>query len=168
MASSVSTGTSVRPAALTGWRLLLTRPARMPYNWLVAAVLTANVVIAVLIVTDWAPTTLADPVTLLIILSGANLTVAVLIRQQYVINLLFRIATSASRSVPLAIRRHLAKVYHFGGVHVGSAVAAVIWFLAGSVALLLSAEFSIASKIVALALVVCLLGVLVPAPDSEA
>ncbi|MEM8532882.1 MAG: hypothetical protein AAGF95_18690, partial [Chloroflexota bacterium] len=50
-----------------------------------------------------------------------NIAVAILIRQQYVINLLFWIATSAPTSWPLSIRWALGKVYHFGGIHSGCA-----------------------------------------------
>ncbi|MGD9047316.1 MAG: hypothetical protein PVF77_04640, partial [Anaerolineae bacterium] len=42
----------------------------------------------------------------------ANLSLTILIRQQYVTNLLFRIATSAPTSWPLSIRWRLGKVYH--------------------------------------------------------
>ena len=58
----------------------------------------------------------------------ANFTVAILIRQQYVINLLFWLATRAPTSWPLSIRWNLAKVYHFGGLHSGCAVIGTIWF----------------------------------------
>jgi hypothetical protein len=60
----------------------------------------------------------------------ANFALAILIRQQYVINLLFRLATSAPTGWPLRIRWTLGKVYHFGGVHVGGAIAGTLWFLA--------------------------------------
>ncbi|GGR88910.1 hypothetical protein GCM10010269_29980 [Streptomyces humidus] len=60
----------------------------------------------------------------------ANLALAVLIRQQYVVNLLFRLATSAPTHWPLRLRRTLGKVYHFGGLHVGAALAGAAWFLA--------------------------------------
>ncbi|WP_461537235.1 hypothetical protein [Spongorhabdus nitratireducens] len=58
----------------------------------------------------------------------ANFALAVLIRQQYVINFLFWLATRAPVSWPLAIRWTLAKVYHFGGLHSGSAMAATLWY----------------------------------------
>lgn len=60
----------------------------------------------------------------------ANLALAVLIRQQYVVNLLFRLATSAPTHWPLRLRWMLGKVYHFGGLHVGGALAGTVWFLA--------------------------------------
>ncbi|MFC0112659.1 membrane protein [Kibdelosporangium aridum] len=58
----------------------------------------------------------------------ANFALAVLIRQQYVINLLFRLATSVPKHWPLRIRWTAGKVYHFGGLHVGAAVCATAWF----------------------------------------
>jgi hypothetical protein len=60
--------------------------------------------------------------------TSANLLVSVLVRQDHVINLLFKIATSVPMWTPLCIRRHLARVYHIGGIHSGAAVAAVLWF----------------------------------------
>ena len=57
-----------------------------------------------------------------------NISAAILIRQQYVINFMFWAATSAPTSWPLRIRRVLGKVYHFGGIHVGGAVFGTIWF----------------------------------------
>ncbi|KAJ5165846.1 NRPS-like enzyme [Penicillium capsulatum] len=62
-----------------------------------------------------------------------NLAVAITIRQDFVINLLFAICCSVPRSWPLAIRRRMAQVYHLGGIHSGCASAAVCWF-AGSFA----------------------------------
>jgi len=59
----------------------------------------------------------------------ANLTLAALIRQQYVINLLFRLATGVPKRWPLRVRWTLGKVYHFGGLHVSAAVCATVWFL---------------------------------------
>lgn len=110
------------PPLLPGPRRLLKHPRLMHYNRLAALVLLANAVFAA---TAWpldAPT--------LGHAALANLALAVLIRQQYVINLLFRLATSAPTSWPLRIRWTLGKVYHFGGLHVGGALAGTAWFLA--------------------------------------
>ena len=57
-----------------------------------------------------------------------NLGIAVVFRQQYVINWLFKIATSVPTSLPLRVRWPLGKVYHFGGLHSGAATAATVWF----------------------------------------
>lgn len=59
----------------------------------------------------------------------ANMALAILVRQQYVINLLFWLATRAPTSWPLAIRWQLGKVYHFGGLHMGGALAGTAWFV---------------------------------------
>lgn len=60
----------------------------------------------------------------------ANFALAILIRQQYVVNILFWLATRAPVSWPLRVRWTLGKVYHFGGLHVGGALAGSLWFLA--------------------------------------
>ncbi len=65
----------------------------------------------------------------------ANLFLAIVIRQQYVINLLFKLATSVPVSAPLRLRQLMGKVYHFGGLHIGGAIAGTVWtvLLIGSV-----------------------------------
>ncbi|KAL4934674.1 putative NRPS-like enzyme [Aspergillus undulatus] len=60
-----------------------------------------------------------------------NLTVAVLVRQDMVINTLYTLCCSIPKSWPLAIRRRCAKIYHLGGVHSGAAVMAVAWYTGG-------------------------------------
>ncbi|KAF8849268.1 nonribosomal peptide synthetase 12 [Acephala macrosclerotiorum] len=60
---------------------------------------------------------------------AANLCMAVLMRQEHVINLLFTIACSVPTSSPLWLRRNCAKVYHIGGLHSGCAVASTIWLV---------------------------------------
>ncbi|KAK4161602.1 hypothetical protein QBC43DRAFT_302773 [Cladorrhinum sp. PSN259] len=59
---------------------------------------------------------------------GVNLFCSVLLRQDYLVNLIFWLATRLPTSTPLAIRRHFARVYHYGGVHSGCAVAASAWW----------------------------------------
>ena len=58
-----------------------------------------------------------------------NFTIGILIRQQYIINVLFKIATSIPKSWPLFIRRRAGKIYHFGGIHIGGNVSGTFWFL---------------------------------------
>ncbi|EAW13731.1 putative NRPS-like enzyme [Aspergillus clavatus NRRL 1] len=66
------------------------------------------------------------------ILAYINLTIAVLVRQDAVINILYTACCSVPKSWPLAIRKRCAKIYHLGGVHSGAAIAATCWF-AGSI-----------------------------------
>jgi hypothetical protein len=62
-----------------------------------------------------------------------NLTVSIVIRQDFIINFIFTICCAIPLSWPLAIRRRMAQVYHLGGIHSGCATATVCWF-AGSFA----------------------------------
>lgn len=57
-----------------------------------------------------------------------NFTLAILIRQQRVVNILFWLATRIPTSWPLWVRWRAGKVFHFGGLHSGGAVAGSIWF----------------------------------------
>lgn len=60
--------------------------------------------------------------------ASANVLVALLIRQDYIINFLFKITWLVPLSAPLRLRRICAKVYEYGGVHSGAAVSCVVWF----------------------------------------
>ncbi|KAJ4482067.1 hypothetical protein J3R30DRAFT_3286838 [Lentinula aciculospora] len=60
----------------------------------------------------------------------ANLFVAILFRQDYVINALFFILCSAPKSWPLWIRLKLCRVYSLpGGIHSGSAISGTVWLI---------------------------------------
>jgi len=104
-------------------------PALMHYHRLVFLVVFINLAVLSFGVNDgrwWSGDGIALGAIANLVL--VNFSVAILIRQQYVVNLLFWIATRAPTSWPLAVRWHLAKVYHFGGLHSGCAVAATTWF----------------------------------------
>ncbi|RMZ74524.1 non-ribosomal peptide synthetase [Pyrenophora seminiperda CCB06] len=58
---------------------------------------------------------------------AANLVVAVLMRSEPVVNLLFTVFCSVPTFFPLAIRRHCARIFHIGGIHSGCAIAAIMW-----------------------------------------
>ncbi|KAF9692390.1 hypothetical protein EKO04_009613 [Ascochyta lentis] len=60
--------------------------------------------------------------------AAANLCVAVLMRSEPVVNLLFTVFCSVPTSFPLAIRRHCARIFHIGGIHSGCAIAATLFF----------------------------------------
>ncbi|KAJ7044130.1 nonribosomal peptide synthetase 12 [Mycena alexandri] len=63
----------------------------------------------------------------------ANLFCAILMRQDYVINVFFNVLCAVPTSWPLSIRRICARVYHIGGLHSGAATSGVVWlaFLCG-------------------------------------
>ena len=60
--------------------------------------------------------------------TAANVTAAILMRQEYFINFLYTALCWTPHWMPLRFRRVIAKFYHFGGVHSGSAVSATMWF----------------------------------------
>jgi hypothetical protein len=107
----------------------LKHPLLMPYNRLVVLVLATNLALAYAARQTWWS---GHTINLHAIstFALANLTLAILIRQQLVINLLFWLATRAPTTWPLRIRSTLGKVYHFGGLHVGAAIAGTLWFVA--------------------------------------
>jgi hypothetical protein len=61
--------------------------------------------------------------------TSANMMVAILVRQDYIVNTLFKTCSLVPLSAPLRFRRLLAKVYEYGGVHSGAAFCSVMWFL---------------------------------------
>ena len=60
--------------------------------------------------------------------TSANLCVAILMRSEPVINLLFTVFCSVPTWLPLSIRRHCARIFHIGGIHSGCALASIMWF----------------------------------------
>ena len=110
------------PPLTSAARRLLKHPRLMHYNRLAALVIAANLVF---LYVSWVPS-----VRVMGHAALADLALAVVVRQQYVVNLLFKLATWAPTSWPLKVRWTLGKVYHFGGLHVGGALAGTAWFLA--------------------------------------
>jgi hypothetical protein len=99
------------------------------YNRLLVAVLGLNLVILVQAVgTGWWS---AERTNLAAIALAAqvNLFLAVLPRQQWVINVIGWAATRPSLRWPLRVRWAVGKYYHLGGVHVGAGVAGAVWYL---------------------------------------
>lgn len=106
-------------------RRTLRQPRFMHYNRLAVGVVLFNAAVV------WLGTRHAgwsDPTTLLT-LAQANLACAVVVRQQHVVNFVCWLATRMPPNWPLRLRWALAKVYHFGGLHVGAAVAGSAWYL---------------------------------------
>ena len=113
------------PAPASRWRSLWAHRYLMHYHRLIALVVVVNLIYL------WLGLREGNGRLSLATLSNfvvTNFFVAIIIRQQYVINLLFKLATSIPTSCPLTIRRLAGKVYHFGGLHVGGAIVGTIWF----------------------------------------
>ena len=60
--------------------------------------------------------------------AAANMLVTILIRQEYVLNSLFRLCWFVPFATPLRIRRSIAKIYEYGGLHSSTAVCSVMYF----------------------------------------
>ena len=101
----------------------------MHYHRLIALVVIVNLVLLGYGLRQWHWWT-AESINLTALsnLVIANIGAAILIRQQLVINLLFKIATSVPTNWPLRLRQLMGKVYHFGGIHVGGAIVGTLWF----------------------------------------
>ena len=114
-------GAKKRRRVLQSKRLtkIIYHPYLMPYNLLAVLVVASNLFYG------WQtqPTTVATLFNIVLL----NFSLALLIRQQYVINLLFRVFTAVPHSWPLWLRRMCGKVYHFGGIHVGSYFCGTLW-----------------------------------------
>ena len=62
-----------------------------------------------------------------------NFAIAVLIRQQHVLNAIFAVAGRGSSRWPLRLRWMVSKINHIGGLHVGAAMAGTAWLCAFTV-----------------------------------
>lgn len=61
--------------------------------------------------------------------ASCNFCVGVLFRNEHVVNTAFVIACATPHAVPLWIRRRIAKVYCYGGVHSGCNISGTLWYL---------------------------------------
>lgn len=100
------------------------------YRLIFLTVLIANLIAAGLILgrerpNHWSTTSLLIDVSDIV---SVNFMVAILIRQDYIINMLFKICLYIPLSAPVQIRQSFTKIYHYGGLHSGAAVCSVLWF----------------------------------------
>lgn len=100
------------------------------YQRLFSIVFLANMIaFVVLLVRNRKSRLRGPPLSSIATAASTNILGAILIRQENVINSLYKICCWTPTSWPLRIRRIIAKLYHFGGVHSGCAVSAVAWFI---------------------------------------
>lgn len=114
------------------WQTWLRYRVFIAYRWLLLMIILVNCGIAAWLLHKHIEGD-GFPLSATATATAANLTAAVLIRSEPVINLLFTIFSSVPRWMPLIIRRACAQIYHLGGVHSGCAIASLIWFLAFTV-----------------------------------
>jgi len=96
------------------------------YRQLLTSICIINLITIVVIVASDSGLPLRTAATAAV----SNLTVPILIRQDYIRNILFRTCWSIPHTAPLWLRRRLAKIYENGGVHTGGAVCAIGWHIA--------------------------------------
>ncbi|KAF2646514.1 hypothetical protein P280DRAFT_494877 [Massarina eburnea CBS 473.64] len=60
---------------------------------------------------------------------STNILLAVLVRNEHILNFLYWITTLPPHTYPLALRRHLANLHHNGGVHMGCAISSLLWYI---------------------------------------
>jgi CRP-like cAMP-binding protein len=115
------------PAWTGRLRRLAKAPWAMHYNRLIVLVLAANALLGAYGAGHWEDYGAALGTVALI--TQANIALAIIFRQQYVINFLGWLATRPPVTWPVKVRWTLAKFYHFGGLHVGFALAGTVWYL---------------------------------------
>ena len=122
------------PRMKVATRPLRSKPWAMPYFRLAAAIVLGNALMLTVNLRggDWR---LIDGTALnaLSALTLLNLTAAVLIRHQQVLNALFTLAGRGRSSWPMWLRWSISKVHHVGGIHVGAALSGTAWLLAFAV-----------------------------------
>jgi amino acid adenylation domain-containing protein len=94
------------------------------YRSLFSLVGLANIAAALVIILSSFPRDWAATVT------AINVTLAVLMRQEFVVNALYAVFCNVPTSWPLWLRVRCARIFHFGGVHSGAGVSAALWLFA--------------------------------------
>ncbi|KAF8996770.1 hypothetical protein BDZ89DRAFT_1148872 [Hymenopellis radicata] len=104
------------------------------------------------------------------LITVANVFVAILMRQDYIVNAFFFVFTSVPTSWPLWFRLLMARVYHLGGIHSGAAVSGTMWLAAlagqGTKELARGEEISVATVVITWIILTFLVGIIIFAyPD---
>jgi len=115
-----------------GWRWLR-HQGMTAYRKLFGIIFIANLIPFIVMLWQSRLHGFSLPLPNLITAVAANLLGSVLLRQDYVVDAIFFLASRLPTSTPLWLRRHFARVYHYGGVHSGCAVTATIWWVIFSI-----------------------------------
>jgi hypothetical protein len=119
-------------APMPPWTRLLQRIFKHPrlthYNRLIVLVMALNAVVVWYGVSHHWWSSHGTDLASIALVAQANFAFAIIMRQSYVINFLGWIATRAPTSWPLRLRWTLGKWFHFGGLHVGAAIAGTLWY----------------------------------------
>ncbi|MCP3661221.1 MAG: hypothetical protein GY696_01800 [Gammaproteobacteria bacterium] len=118
------------PPVTSAWKQFWAQPKMMQYHRLFVLVCLVNIAVLIYGVTTggwWQGQGIQLNVLANVVVF--NFAAAILIRQHYMVNLMFWVATRVPKHWPLAIRRRMGKVYHFGGIHSAGATAGTIWYV---------------------------------------
>ena len=125
------------PPLLAGYRSMLDRRSFSPFHRLILLIAAANIVFGVVFLLRQPPWNLW--LGGLLTAASVNVGLAAVMRQQYFVNALFSVTRSAPLRWPLRVRAALAQVHHVpGGVHVGAAMSATVWFFAYAVSVVIT------------------------------
>jgi hypothetical protein len=92
------------------------------YHILAVFTFVANVVVLCLLIG------LRLPLTEVLTAVSTNLLVSILVRQEDLINATFNCVAKVPSSLPMTVRKTIADFHHYGGVHIGCAVSALLWY----------------------------------------
>ena len=99
------------------------------YKRLFSIYVVTNIIVLIVVLCRSDTVNLGSASTLGIPIS-ANVLIAALSRTEYVVNALFASVIWIPPTAPLKVRRIVAKVYEYGGVHSGAGFSAALWVIA--------------------------------------
>jgi hypothetical protein len=101
---------------------------RFDLHWLTAyRVLITGVVLINISTVVWQLSFIPD-VEVPLTATAANIMAAVLLRQEEVINISFKLVSKLPVALPLTLRKVVGDFHHYGGVHIGCALSALLWY----------------------------------------
>ncbi|KAF2821777.1 hypothetical protein CC86DRAFT_448726 [Ophiobolus disseminans] len=92
------------------------------YRILIGLVIVINLLILGLLLGLYSNTGAA------LLATAANLLASIIVRQEDLINVSFRLVARIPFSLPLRLRVIIADLHHYGGVHIGCAISSLIWY----------------------------------------
>ena len=120
---------AVERASVATPRRFAIRPWLPTYRRLLLGVMLANVLVLARHAPGWRISD-GSALSALSALALVNVTGAVLVRQQVLLNLLYGAVGRGSPEWPLGVRWAISRVHHVGGLHAGFALAATGWLSA--------------------------------------
>lgn len=100
------------------------------YRRLFTAVAIANIIVLGVLKAKSEVESASHAMNNMLICAAVNLLVSVIVRHEHFVNLLFIASCNLPTSTPLPIRRHVAKIYTYGGLHSGCGLMAILWYIA--------------------------------------